>query len=66
MKKAKSNKALSAYTQECGLPAFTPERPKTADLGEKYAGKGKPHDARTIHIKQGDAQHPTIPTKCSR
>jgi hypothetical protein len=49
-------KAISAYLQPGGFPAFTPERPKTADLGEKYIGKGKPHDNRRVHIKAGNAR----------
>lgn len=49
-------KAISAYIQPSGYAAFTPERPKTADLGKDYKGNGKPHDARREHIKQGDAR----------
>ena len=59
----KTEKAVSAYVQNGGYPAFTPERPETADLGEKYSGSGKPHDARTGHIKRGGAMQPTVPTK---
>jgi hypothetical protein len=60
-----SKKALNAYTQPGGYPAFTPERPKTADLGRDYAGKGKPHDNRREHIKAGGARF-DAPTKESR
>jgi hypothetical protein len=60
------NKAISAYIQDGGYPAFTPERPGTADLGKDYAGKGKKHDPRTAHIKQGGAMHPETPTKETR
>ena len=43
--------------------SFTPERPETADLGKDYSGDGKPHDARTGHIKQGGAMNPSVPAK---
>jgi hypothetical protein len=61
-----SDKAISAFVQDGGYPAFTPERPEPADLGKDYAGNGKPHDARTNHIKQGGAMHPDKATKESR
>jgi hypothetical protein len=58
--------AISAYIQPSGHPAFTPERPKTADLGKDYpSGIGKPHDARRDHIKQGGAMSDQ-PTKETR
>ena len=58
-----SDKALSSYVQDGGYPAFTPERPESADLGKDYAGKGKKHDSRTAHIKQGGAMQPDVPAK---
>lgn len=60
-----SNKAISAFIQKSGHPAFVPERPKTADLGKNYTGNGKPHDARRDHIKQGGAMSDK-PAKASR
>jgi len=60
-----SNKSLSKSMQPGGYPCFVVERRSSADLGDKYTGKGKGHDERTGHILQGGAKHPTVQTKGS-
>ena len=58
----KTKKAASAYIQNGGYPAFTPERPETADEGV-IGPVGKKHDPRTAPIKRGGAMNAAVLAK---
>jgi hypothetical protein len=60
-----SDKVISTSVQDGGYPCFVPERPEPADEVE-IGTVGKKHDARTSHIKQGNAMRPDKPARESR